>query len=95
MLGLENPAHTASAQLIENAILSELKACCSADQDSLGLKPGEKAEIHQGPCDHPTPLALRQLRVNRNELGIRQEPTLAHVCQKSFTANVLAGIRVG
>ena len=51
VLGLEDAAHAAAADLVEDAILAQQEAGGAADQQALGLEPGEQPLLDEGAGD--------------------------------------------
>ena len=61
VFGLENAAHAAAADLIEDAILPEQEAGGAADQQALGLELGQQPLLDQDAGDGPAAVARRQI----------------------------------
>ena len=82
MNGLENPAHAALPQLVQNSVLTQLEAAGPAGQQHLRLKFGEQATSHQLPSDHPPAVGPRQLADDLLQLRTLHQPALTQVRQE-------------
>ncbi len=92
VFGLEDAAHAAAADLVENAVLPQQKARRAADQEALGLELGEQALFDEGAGHRPAAAAAgRQFRLGPRQLLLADEAALAHVGQKSPPVDLLRG----
>ena len=92
VFGLEDAAHAAAADLVENAVLSQQEAGGAADQEALGLELGEQALFDEGAGDRPAAVAGdRQLLLDLRQLLLADEAALAHVGQERSPVDLLRG----
>src|SRR5437868_6524445 len=76
MPGLEDAAHAAATELVEDAVLAELKAAGSAGQQHLGLKAREQAFLDQVAGEHRRLFGVRQLISQCGEFLERHQTAL-------------------
>jgi hypothetical protein len=91
MLGLENPAHPPSAELVENAVLIEEITRRSADEYALGLELRQDAALNQGPSENPTPVTDGQVRAELGQLFLGDQTAAQEVGQERLTIDVRGG----
>ena len=71
MFSLEDTPHTATAELVENAILPQEKTLRAANEQPFGLEFGENAEIDQGTCNDTATIGFRQIGLDAGQLRLR------------------------
>ena len=89
VFGLENAAHAAAADLFEDAVLPQQKAGGAADQQALGLEPGQQPLLDQEAGDGAAAVGRWQLLFGAGQLLLREQAALAHVGQKRPAVNLL------
>src|SRR5262249_46667196 len=82
VLGLENPAHAALAELVENAVLAQQKAGGPPGQDLGRLEAGQPALLHQGTGQHPATVGGGVGPRHVGQLLIAEQTALTQVFQK-------------
>ena len=87
VLGLEDAAHAAAAQLIEDAILAQDEAGWCADQQALGLEARQHTLFDKDAGDDAAPIGGGQHRQQGLELGRADQPACPQVGQEGVPIN--------